>query len=210
MSLYDDLGIGREATFDEIRSAYRKRAKSCHPDQGGDRAEFERIQTAHDVLADPDRRARYDETGEINEQPDNRFAELSSVIVAAFEHVVAQAGTKFRELDLIMQTRKVLQAHKERTLGAISVAAGEKAKLEELAERLSFQGAGPDILNGAMQQRIGAHERAINTAKRKADSIDQAIAYLDSYGFQANRAQLAQPTTIPIDYDSISFNGQFD
>jgi curved DNA-binding protein CbpA len=59
--LYDRLGIPREASFCEIRSAYRKKALQCHPDKpGGDAASFLDVVEAFEILADPVQRARYD------------------------------------------------------------------------------------------------------------------------------------------------------
>jgi len=65
--LYGLLGVRRDATDDEIKSAYRKRARELHPDaNGGDlesEARFKEVSLAYEVLRDPDRRARYDRYG---------------------------------------------------------------------------------------------------------------------------------------------------
>jgi hypothetical protein len=60
--LYQVLGVPRGASPDEIRSAFRERAKLYHPDVGSD-ADDERFRTlreAYDVLRDPQRRLQYD------------------------------------------------------------------------------------------------------------------------------------------------------
>lgn len=61
---YAVLGIGRNATPDEIKKAYRKLARRRHPDVNpGDRAaekQFKEINEAHEVLGDPDARRKYD------------------------------------------------------------------------------------------------------------------------------------------------------
>lgn len=43
---WEVLGVERDANLEEIQSAYRQRAKETHPDAGGNREDFERIQTA--------------------------------------------------------------------------------------------------------------------------------------------------------------------
>src|SRR6266513_2162582 len=62
---YKSLGVGKEATADEIKKAYRKLAKANHPDStGGDKAKesrFKDISNAYDVLGDAKKRALYDE-----------------------------------------------------------------------------------------------------------------------------------------------------
>ncbi len=44
------LGLGASATEDEIRSAYRKRLISTHPDHGGDPVEFQKVRVAGEML----------------------------------------------------------------------------------------------------------------------------------------------------------------
>lgn len=64
---YDVLGVGRGATEDEIKRAYRKLARAHHPDVNpGDKAseeKFKEITEAHEVLGDKEKRARYDQLG---------------------------------------------------------------------------------------------------------------------------------------------------
>ena len=61
---YEVLGIGKNATDAEIKSAYRKLAKKYHPDLNpGDKdaeEKFKEVNEANDVLSDPDKRKRYD------------------------------------------------------------------------------------------------------------------------------------------------------
>jgi DnaJ family protein A protein 2 len=67
-SLYDRLGVQRNAGVDEIKKAYRNLAREHHPDKGGDPEKFKEIQEAHEVLTDDRRRQVYDATGSVNEQ----------------------------------------------------------------------------------------------------------------------------------------------
>lgn len=64
---YDALGLSKEAPQEEIKRAYRKLARACHPDVAGDDPEaakrFNRLQQAYEVLSDPDRRRAYDSEG---------------------------------------------------------------------------------------------------------------------------------------------------
>ena len=60
---YEALGVGRKASVDEIKKAYRQQAVKHHPDQGGDEARFKEINEAYEVLSNPDKKQRYDQFG---------------------------------------------------------------------------------------------------------------------------------------------------
>jgi len=60
---YDLLGVKKSATPAEIKKAYRKAALKNHPDRGGDAELLQKINEAHEVLSDPEKRELYDEGG---------------------------------------------------------------------------------------------------------------------------------------------------
>jgi curved DNA-binding protein CbpA len=63
--LYAVLGIKKNASIEDIKKAYRKKVKKCHPDYGGDTEEFRKVQEAYDVLSNEEKKALYDLTGKV-------------------------------------------------------------------------------------------------------------------------------------------------
>ena len=85
---YDILGVPRNATADDIKKAFRRRAREIHPDlhTGTKKTErekkFKELNEAHEVLSDPDKRKKYDQYGSNWEQAE------------AYEQARQQAGAQ--------------------------------------------------------------------------------------------------------------------
>src|SRR5271166_2378828 len=70
---YEVLGVARSASADDLKSAYRKLARQYHPDVNPNdpaaEERFKEIGQAYAVLGDPEKRARYDQFGVLDDQP---------------------------------------------------------------------------------------------------------------------------------------------
>ena len=89
---YQTLGVGRTATADEIKKAYRKLASQHHPDKGGDTARFQELEEAYRTLSEPEKRAQYD-----NPQPQGFGGFQQSGAPFDFNTIFDMFGTRFQQ-----------------------------------------------------------------------------------------------------------------
>ena len=94
---YDILGVGRSASEDEIRTAFRKLARQYHPDVNKDpgaEEKFKEINEAYGVLSDSDKRARYDRFGKegLGGMPGGGFHDYTVDLGDIFEDLFGGLG----------------------------------------------------------------------------------------------------------------------
>jgi curved DNA-binding protein len=110
---YNTLGVDRNASPDQIKSAYRKMAAKHHPDRGGDTASFQSVQAAYETLSDPNKRAQYDQPQpQVHQHPGGFHFHSHSGMPGGFEDIFAQF-TGGHPFDSFFGNR---QPHRNKTL----------------------------------------------------------------------------------------------
>lgn len=85
-NLYEILGVSVDASATEIKKAFRAKASKAHPDrEGGDKAAFQAIQRAYEILSDAEKRAAYDRGESIDSRT---LSEEEKIEKAAIEKIL--------------------------------------------------------------------------------------------------------------------------
>ena len=131
--LYAALGIARDASTDAIRRAYRQKAKTAHPDAGGSVEGFAALSMALDVLTDPERRARYNATGEFKASgPENTRAQAMGLIAQVLDAMLADQSDPFA-VDMVAAIKATIETHRN----GIREKTAEARRLKERAEKVA-------------------------------------------------------------------------
>ena len=114
MDYYSILGVGKNATPEEIKKAYRKLAMQHHPDRtGGDDTMFKKINEAHDTLSNSNKKAAYDNPNQgFNFNSQNFHGQQNPFGGNPFEHIFGQGFAQRqtpRNKDIIVQANIDLQ-----------------------------------------------------------------------------------------------------
>ena len=186
MSLYDELGVNPDADADAIKRAHRKMAREHHPDAGGDAETFQRKQRAYLILADPEKRKRYDRTGEEETAPYNELLEATSALMGAFDQAIMEVGSDFRTVDVIHRTRVNLVKQRLECQKAQEDAVRSKEGIGMLLERISRKRPGADVLRNALVDRQGMLDDQVAALKQAEAVLDRAVLLTESYSFRVD------------------------
>lgn len=194
--LYTRLGVAKDATLAQIKSAYRKLAKQHHPDAGGDPDTFYPIAIAYDVLGDEAKRARYDETGEMPGAEKSENAEALAIISALVDGIANDLvmDKPIEHDDLVKRFAAEVDRRIAATLNDRKQA--EKFETKALALRKRFAAkTGPDYIGKMIETKISACRRAIDNAAHSLATLERARKILLDATFQVEprKAEHADP-----------------
>ncbi len=193
--LYKVLGVPREASTEEVRKAYRRKAKKAHPDAGGDAVKFGALQRAHDVLVDPTRRANYDATGEVDEAPAIDF-ELTQAL-GRIGHMLMEMLTGEPD-PLGHPLVEVMRDHIKKAKANVDSTIVIRKRTLSRAKKMKFtrRTPGPNMIAAGIDWNVRAATKALEGAKQELAILDRAAALLADYDYEQVIEQSVQFYTV--------------
>jgi curved DNA-binding protein CbpA len=189
-NLYAVLGVTSSATPEEVRRAYRRRAKKLHPDHGGSVEAFGELALAYETLSDERSRAQYDATGTVEPRtPDNLNAGAMEIIYQKLGVVI------YGEHDLgSLCLARVIEDAIKRDVSELEqhIASQRRAvqRAEQLRSRLKCKSADQESL---MAKLVDWHEQAaihlIKKNEHTMDVLSQSLNLLEEYGLESEFPQ---------------------
>ena len=194
--LYALLGVTRDATDADIRTAYRRLARELHPDVNGDPAaetRFKEIAGAYEILSDPEKRARYDAYGDGGGQP---FADIGDI----FEMFFGQGGfggfgSRRRGPRTRTRRGEDVGVHVQLSFEEAAFGVRQDVELERLAvcERCMGNGAEPG-LGADRVPDVRRDRRGAERAAERLRHVDDDRAVRDLPGDRGRRSPIRART----------------
>lgn len=179
---YEMLGLSREADGAAIKLAYRKRAKTAHPDAGGDVDAFARLTRSYELLCDPVRRKVFDDTGYDPELADTK--DLQGLVI--LETLVNEIILDEREpgsFDPVAAMRRKLTDKIVNARFHILEMERHRARIRNHIDRIGRK-PGTDVLGRMLRSRCETINEAITRAETEIGNIEQAYGMLDGYSYE--------------------------
>ncbi len=180
VSLYATLGIDSAATAEQIKTAYRAKARVHHPDRPtGDAERFKTITIAFEVLSDPARRERYDRTGETaaRERVNARIeSEIAAMLMDAFmqdgkDPVRWMLDQLDRKRSRVSQQRDECRTVRKKLL--------RKTELFTESNKATKNADGRNFILEALQARLAEFDRGIAAADDDHKHYTDSMAFLN-------------------------------
>lgn len=185
---YDTLNLASTATQEEIKVAYRRAAQQAHPDKGGSVDDMAAVNKAYEVLSDPERRAKYDATGQDSDaNSDHQRAQmaLAQILTAAIA-----AGAR----DPVRHARSILDnQHKEASLHKVRVEK-ELQKIRGVEGKVRAK-EGENMFDALVRNLLDRQAEAAGQIDEAFQHIARVQALLDNYEFTGEVAPEATAAT---------------
>lgn len=187
MNLYKILGLKPNATDQQIKTAYRLKSKKAHPDAGGTQAQFEELKLARDVLLDPLRRKKYNNTGTVDPTvPDNSMSVVLAVISEKLDQAVIALINNQRDPaqhDLIDMITKAIRSDIQKLSQGAEGLRHAAEIWAKLAPRFKTKDGSNCLLHDMALSKVSQVNEGIRQIEAKQKAMNDALALLSNTVF---------------------------
>ena len=187
---YDTLGVKPDATPEQIKKAYRKRAKRSHSDTGGNDEEMIQLNQAYAVLANPMRRAKFDETGDASE---DRSVEKQAAAELQTLAVIILLNGEFTQRDLFAEMKSRIELQIQTLHSKKSEVEKLIARFTDAIKRTIRKDGGENFISIAFEQELKGAKTAMAIHENKMEVMRSMLIQLEIFQWKADKIKQASP-----------------
>jgi len=189
---YKTLGVKKNASDEQIKKAFRKKAKAVHPDQNPEvnPEEIKEVNRAYEVLANPTKRERYD-NGEDADQEDGQESAIRNIVTSVFESTMARCmdgNIQFKKQNIIKIMTDAISSKIQMIKTAARTAHGQKKILLDIQTRLESTKAEENFLIKVMENKLEFIDRGIANAEKNIEDHTAARIKIELYKYSYHQA----------------------
>jgi DnaJ-class molecular chaperone len=181
---YDILHVAKDASFDDIKTAYRKLAMECHPDTSdkpdSDSEKIRDINGAYEILSDPIKRKQYDETGYVTPEIDP----IESAAVGIFMDIIHKM-IFLSSQDIASSLIKLKSFNEDRYKMSLQENDNKRKKVEIFRDGL-IQRSANDYIGIAIEAELHEIEAERKNIELQRQVDQRALSFFDGYIFKKN------------------------
>lgn len=190
VNIYKYFGIRKNASKETIKKAYRKKSKEVHPDVGGSKEAFEECNLYYQVLMDSERRAQYDETGNIeNVGVDNVEAGAMSVMLSHVMNIL-QRPIDIETHDLVEAVKFEIENDIFNLEQGIESIQAQIDLLEKVQKRMKRKKnkKHPNVINDFIDQQKQIFCDQMSQNKKRLKVAKKAYELVDEYEYMTDNS----------------------
>lgn len=175
---YETLGVPEDATEDQIKKAYRKKASALHPDkQGGNPEKMAEVNRAWECLGDPARRLTYDRSGHDDSQGPTVEEAGKGTLLATLDSLLNEGNAD----SLLLKARNALMTEATKLNQQQAQMGAAVRGLTKSRNKVRRKKAGQNLYHLLIDKRLYDLETAKTVALRRGEELKAALALLDDY-----------------------------
>lgn len=180
MNPYEELGLSRSATDDEIRQRYKSLAQEHHPDRGGDEEKFKRIKRAYEILSDPQTRQEYDTTGNVNNVRTARSCAIEDICHLA-RNLIYNINAETDDLVVMMRNR--VRGFRANITNNINSCKATIDKLQKVVDRIKRKDSGENMIRSITEDQLKWMQGQLIELNKQIEVNDEMLNILEDYHY---------------------------
>lgn len=182
MNPYEVLGVAPDATQDQIRVAYKKKARLAHPDRkGGSEALMSALNVAKEILLDPRRRLSYDKNGEGFTPEKTVEQKAVDIIMQCFGNFLNEAIKAGVNIDIVKRTDVALQLMIQTRVDRVRQIKREMLQLKDRRDAVRYKGRGTNLYQQLIDSATRDLQQTLDKVQEELPMFKCALDLLIDY-----------------------------